>query len=158
MHKDCFGSQSKWLVNYMPLSDDYETIDRFFRLLVEKHGRLEEEHYRERGLTKLSSADLRAVQTIGKTRQERMTNLAKHLRLTVGTLTTTIDRLVAKGYVSRHRQEDDRRVVEVRLSQKGKEVFEDIEASKKMLAERIFEKLNSEERVVLKDLLAKLVK
>ncbi len=142
----------------MVLKDDYETIDRCFRLLVEKHVRLEEEHYRERGLTKLSSADLRAVQTLGKTRQERMTNLARHLRLTVGTLTTTIDRLVAKGYVFRNRLEDDRRVVEVSLSQKGREVFEDMEASKRLLAERVFGQLNPEERIVLKDILSKLVK
>lgn len=138
-------------------NDDFDTLDRFFRMLVEKHGRMEEEHYREQGLTHLSSADLRAVQTLGRTRQERMTNLARHLRLTVGTLTTTIDRLVAKGYVFRHRLDDDRRVVEVGLSQKGKEVFEDMETSRKLLAERIFGQLNPEERSTLKDLLSKLV-
>ena len=141
----------------MAHSNDFETIDRFFRLLIEKHGRLEEEHLREQGLLQLSSADLRAVQILGKTRQERMTNLARHLRLTVGTLTTTIDRLVAKGYVFRHRLEDDRRVVEVGLSQKGREVFEDIEVSKSILAENFFGKLNPEERKVLKDLFSKLV-
>lgn len=142
----------------MTRNDDFEILDRFFRLLVDKHGRLEEEHFRERGLTHLSSADLRAVQTLGNTRQERMSNLAKHLRLTVGTLTTTIDRLVAKGYVFRHRLENDRRVVEVGLSQKGKEAYADIEASRKLLAERMFGQLNPEERTVLKDLLSKLVK
>lgn len=142
----------------MMRNEDFETLDRFFRLLVEKHGRLEEEHYREQGLTQLSSADLRAVQTLGNTRQERMTHLARHLRLTVGTLTTTIDRLVAKGYVFRHRLDDDRRVVEVGLSQKGREVFNDIESSRRLLAERIFGQLNPEERTVLKDLLSKLVK
>lgn len=138
-------------------NDDLDNLDRFFRLLVEKHGRLEEEHYRERGLTHLSSADLRAVQILGKTRQERMTNLAKHLRLTVGTLTTTVDRLVAKGYVFRHRLDDDRRVVEVGLSQKGREVFDDMEASRRVLAERVFGQLNPEERTTLKNLLSKLV-
>lgn len=142
----------------MKINDDFETLDRFFRLLVEKHRNLETEHYRAHGLTQLSSADLRAVQTLGKTRQERMTNLAKHLRLTVGTLTTTIDRLVAKGYVFRHRLEDDRRVVEVELSQKGIEVFDDIEASRKLLAERVFGQLNPDERIVLKNILSKLIK
>lgn len=141
----------------MMRNDDLDTLDRFFRMLVEKHGRMEEEHYRERGLTHLSSADLRAVQILGRTRQERMTNLARHLRLTVGTLTTTIDRLVAKGYVFRHRLDDDRRVVEVGLSHKGREVFEDMEASRRALAERLFGQLNSEERDTLKNLLSKLV-
>ncbi len=140
------------------VGNDYETIDRFFRQLVDKYDRLEEEHYRERGLLHLSSADLRAMQTIGTTRRERMTNLARHLRLTVGTLTTTIDRLVAKGYVLRHRLEDDRRVVEVSLSHQGQEVYEDIEGSKKVLAEKLFGELNQEERRVLKDILLKLVK
>ncbi len=142
----------------MAVNDDYETIDRIFRLLIDQYDRLEEEHYREQGLEHLSSADLRAVQTIGTTRRERMTNLAKHLRLTVGTLTTTVDRLVSKGYVLRDRLEEDRRVVEVSLSHRGREIFEDIESSKRTLAEHIFGKLNQEERTVLKDILLKLVK
>lgn len=140
------------------ISDDFETIDRFFRLLIEKYDRLEEEHYREQGLEHLSSADLRAMHTIGLTRKERMTNLARHLRLTVGTLTTTIDRLVARGYVLRDRLEDDRRVVEVSLSQRGREIFEDIQTSKRSLAEKTFGQLSHDERKVLKDILLKLTK
>lgn len=140
------------------ISDDFETIDRFFRLLIEKYDRLEEEHYREQGLEHLSSADLRAMHTIGLTRKERMTNLARHLRLTVGTLTTTIDRLVARGYVLRDRLDDDRRVVEVSLSQRGREIFEDIQTSKRSLAEKTFGQLSHDERKVLKDILLKLTK
>lgn len=139
-------------------SDDFETIDRFFRLLIDKYDRLEEEHYREQGLEHLSSADLRAMHTIGLTRKERMTNLANHLRLTVGTLTTTIDRLVARGYVLRNRLEDDRRVVEISLSHRGREVFDDIQTSKRVLAERIFGQLNQDERKALRDILVKLIK
>jgi len=141
----------------MPLNDDLETLDRFFRMLIEKHGLLEEEHYREQELTHLSSADRRAVQILGNMPKERMTNLAKHLRVTVGTLTTTIDRLVAKGYVLRRRLDDDRRVVEVELSQKGREAFEKIEANRRALAEKIFGKLDQEEIAILKDILAKLI-
>lgn len=138
--------------------DDFESLDRSFRLLIDKYDRLEEEHYRQQGLEHLSPADLRAVHTIGLTRKERMTNLARHLRLTVGTLTTTIDRLVARGYVMRDRQEEDRRVVEVTLSHRGKEIFEDIRTSKKSSAEKIFGQLSHEERKFLREIFMKLAK
>ncbi|CFW97295.1 MarR-type HTH domain [Syntrophomonas zehnderi OL-4] len=138
-------------------ADDFESLDKFFRLLIDKYNLLEEEHYREQGLEHLSPADLRAVHTIGLTRKERMTNLAKHLRLTVGTLTTTVDRLVARGYVLRDRLENDRRVVEVRLSHRGKEVFDDIQISKKSSAEKLFGQLSQDERKIFKEIIMKLV-
>jgi len=144
--------------DFMTAGEDYEAIDSCIRQLIDKYNRLKDEHYRDQELLQLTSADLRAMHVIGISRRERMTNLAKHLRLTVGTLTTTIDRLVAKGYVHRHRREDDRRVVEVSLSQQGREVFEEMENRKRLLAERLFGKLTQEERRILKELLLKLVR
>ena len=140
---------------FMERADNYQALDRLFRTLVEKHNRLEKE-IRHRHHSRLTLADIRALLRIGHSRRERMSNLAQHLHLTVGTLTTTIDRLVGKGYVQRHRLDEDRRVVEVSLSHQGKEAFTEIENSRLALAERFFGDLDDEEILLLKKIFDKM--
>ena len=48
-----------------------------------------------------------------------MSCVAAKLRITMGSLTTSMNGLVTKGYVERQRSEEDRRVVNVRLTEKG---------------------------------------
>lgn len=135
---------------------EYEVLDHFFSLLVEKYRRTEDGYNRKHGLSNLTHADIRAVRRIGVGRRERMSHLAKALKLTMGTLTSTVDHLVSKGYVLRWRPDHDRRVVEVSLSEKGIKVFKDIEESRRKVAERIFSDLDSGEREFLKKILHKL--
>lgn len=138
--------------------EDISLLDDILRRLIQRYDELENEHLRKHNLRHLTAADLRAMHRIGQSHRERMTSLAKHLRLTVGTLTTTVDRLVNRGYVERNRLADDRRVVEVSLSPLGKAVFEKIEMAKQNTAEKIFNDLSDEEKRVLKGILAKLIR
>ena len=52
-----------------------------------------------------------------------MTHLAKRLRVTVGTLTTAMNRLVEKGYTTRYRDPDDKRKVLIALTKNAEEVL-----------------------------------
>lgn len=124
---------------------------------VERYRILEDKVLSDPILTNLSAADVRAIYRIGLSQSERMSTLAKRLRLTVGTLTLTIDRLVEKDLVSRQKIERDRRVVEVRLTEKGQEVFEEIKRLRKSIAEQILTNLDEAEREELKTLLFKMV-
>jgi len=137
---------------------DIEVLDHFFRMLVEKHRQTEEGYIRRHGLANLTNADIRAVRRIGIGRRERMSHLAKALKLTMGTLTSTVDHLVSKGYVQRWRPEHDRRVVEVSLSEKGIKVFKDLEEGRRRVAEKIFGDLDPGEREYLKHILGKLTR
>ena len=56
-------------------------------------------------------------------KKKTTSEVAKELSITVGTLTTAINKLVKKGYVERIRSEDDRRVVKLGLTKKGKLLF-----------------------------------
>jgi len=136
---------------------DIEVLDNFFRMLVEKHRQTEEGYIKRHGLAHLTHADIRAVRRIGIGRRERMSHLAKALRLTMGTLTSTVDHLVNKGYVQRWRPEHDRRVVEVSLSEKGIKVFKDIEEGRRRVAEKVFGDLEPGEREYLKHIFNKLI-
>lgn len=72
---------------------------------------------------KLSMNEVHVLEAITKAENPTMTNVAKRLRVTVGTLTTSMNRLVEKGYAKRHREEEDKRKVIVSLSKQGEEVL-----------------------------------
>ena len=77
---------------------------------------------RERGV-KLSMNEIHVLEAIQKEEEPTMSHIAKRLRVTVGTLTTAVNRLVEKGYVKRHREIDDKRKVIVSLAKPGVEVL-----------------------------------
>lgn len=136
---------------------EFDLLDRMFWKVVEHYRTLSETAMRKNGLTHLAPGDVRALDRLGRVRSDRITSLARKLNLTVGTLSPTIDRLVKKGLVSRERLEEDRRVVEVRLTQYGQEIFTDLETVKVGLAERVFSRLNETERQHLQEILDKLL-
>ena len=67
----------------------------------------------------LTITELHVIEAIGFT-PRTMTEVASQLGITVGTLTTTINRIVKKGYVLRNHAKDDRRFVEITLTHRGK--------------------------------------
>lgn len=52
-----------------------------------------------------------------------MSAIASRLGITVGSLTTSMNSLVKKGYVRRERSERDRRVVYIHLTEKGRSAY-----------------------------------
>jgi len=71
----------------------------------------------------ISNNDMRIIEVIGMNVQKNMSTVARALSITVGTLTIAINNLVKKGYVERVRSEEDRRVVLISLSEKGREAY-----------------------------------
>ena len=67
----------------------------------------------------ISNNDMHIIEAIGLGDGARMSVVAKRLNITVGSLTTSMNSLVNKGYVARARSEKDRRVVNVYLLEKG---------------------------------------
>ena len=68
----------------------------------------------------LSITEMHTIEAIGMYEPKTMTEVASDLKITVGTLTIAINRLVKKGYVERKRTEEDRRVVLIGLTKQGK--------------------------------------
>ena len=56
-------------------------------------------------------------------RDSTMSVVAKKLKITAGSLTTAVNSLVNKKYVTRLRGEEDRRVVYIRLTEQGKRAY-----------------------------------
>ncbi len=71
----------------------------------------------------VSVSEIHTIEAIGLFDRKTMGEIAKRLGITVGTLTVAINHLVKKGYVQRFRTQDDRRVVKVGLTKKGRVLF-----------------------------------
>ena len=93
---------------------------------------IEEKSLKNGPLSDLSVTELHTIEAIGMYKERTMTEGAQDLKITVGTLTTAINKLIKKGYVDRKRIEEDRRVVLIHLTKKGK------------LAYRIHEKFHND--------------
>lgn len=72
----------------------------------------------------ISVNDMHIIEAIGMGEPKNMSTVAKLMSVTVGTLTIAINNLVKKGYVSRVRSEEDRRVVLISLTEKGKRAYQ----------------------------------
>lgn len=72
----------------------------------------------------ISVNDMHIIEAVGTGEPKNMSTVAKLMSVTVGTLTIAINNLVKKGYVSRVRSEEDRRVVLISLTEKGKRAYQ----------------------------------
>ena len=68
----------------------------------------------------ISVNDMHIIEAIGEKEPKNMSSVAKIMSVTVGTLTIAVNSLVKKGYVHRERSEEDRRVVLISLTEKGR--------------------------------------
>lgn len=93
-----------------------DNIRRFFQVLNE-HSKLVE---RETGLT---GSQLWAIKTIAGAEPIKPSELARRMYLHPATVVGLIDRLVNRGVVVRDRSEQDRRVVEIRLTEAGRRLL-----------------------------------
>ena len=64
------------------------------------------------------------LEILGRRNSATMTELASELAVPLTTMTSTVTRMVQKGYLQRQRIEEDRRVVLVTLSPAGRTLFE----------------------------------
>lgn len=78
-----------------------------------------------------------------------MSSIARQLNITVGSLTTAMNSLVNKKYVERHRSEEDRRVVFVKLTSKGIKAYHHHEDYHRQMTQAILDKLDEKELPVL---------
>ncbi len=73
-------------------------------------------------LKNLTTRETHAISLVGRLGSPRMSELARRGRVTLGTMTVMINKLVKKGYVKRSRDDKDRRVVHVSLTARGRKV------------------------------------
>ena len=71
----------------------------------------------------ISNNDMHIIEAVGIKNPQSVSMIARTLGVTVGTLTVNMNNLEKKGYLSRTRSKEDRRVVLVELTEKGRKAF-----------------------------------
>ena len=71
----------------------------------------------------ITNNDMHIIEAVGIDQPKSMSMIAKRLSVTVGTLTVNMNSLEKKGYIVRERSEQDKRVVLVTLTEKGRKAF-----------------------------------
>ena len=89
------------------------------------------------------------IEAIGLGEGNNMSTIAKKLNITVGSLTTSMNSLVKKKYTERIWSEEDRRVVYIRLTEKGIKAYHHHEEFHKKMTDAVVEALDQEEVPVL---------
>lgn len=110
---------------------------------------MEERAIRTDEFRNVTTNDMHVMEVIGTGESKNMTSVARALSVTTGTLTISMNGLVKKGYVERSRSEEDRRVVLVSLTDKGKRAYEHYRRFQTELIRSIVEDLSEEEKRVL---------
>ena len=98
---------------------NHETVNEILVRLFANILDIEEKCLKIGDFLDLSITEMHVIDNIGINRERTMSDTAKDLRITSGTLTSAIDNLIKKGYVVRERSLEDRRVVKIKLTEKG---------------------------------------
>ena len=105
----------------------------------------------------ISYNDFHIIEAIGTGEPKNMSTVAKLMRVTTGTLTKAIDALTEKGYVIRERSRQDKRVVGVYLTRKGRAAYAHHEEFHRDMIAQAKGELTEQELPVLIYSMAKLV-
>ncbi len=92
-------------------------VDLFNHILL-----IEESNIQSAGVD-LSMTEVHILESIKKSESNMMSAIAKRLMVTQGTLTVSTSKLVKKGYVTRVKDEKDKRIVRLSLTEKAEQVL-----------------------------------
>ena len=117
---------------------------------------IEEKSLKNTQFTDLSITEIHTIEAIGLDRSRTMGEIAHDLRITVGTLSAAITKLIKKGYVERKRTEEDRRVVLVSLTSKGENIYREHQVFHEEMITSMLGNFSEEEEYILAIALEKL--
>ena len=105
------------------MTNTQELLNKLLVQLFNDILHIEENSLKNIDLMDLSMTEIHTIEAVGIKDAKTMGEIAHDLRITVGTLSAAITKLIKKGYVERKRTEEDRRVVLVSLTSKGENIY-----------------------------------
>lgn len=132
-----------------------EVLNHLLVVMFNQILNIEEAALKKGKFNNLTLSELHVITAIGCEMALPMTVIASKLDVTVGTLTIAMNNLVKKGYVTRVRSEEDRRVVLIALTEIGVEAYAHHEAFHEEMINFTMSSLSSTETDVLVKTLSK---
>lgn len=134
----------------------YERINDVLVNLFRDILSLEEKAMTGSAFKDLSMNDWHVIEAVGLNTSKSMSQIARELSITLGSLTIAMNGLYKKGYVERRRGVKDRRVVHISLTEKGVAAYKEHENFHRKMIDAAIQDLSPQETTVLVSSLSKL--
>lgn len=131
------------------MSHSIDQINHYLVSIFNEVLDIEEDALRGSEFSDISISEMHTIEAIGLHSYHTSSEVAKKLTITAGTLSVAIRSLVNKGYVVRQRMEDDRRVIKLGLTKKGKLVYRLHNKFHREMVKRTIEGMEEDEVEVL---------
>jgi len=105
----------------------------------------------------VSKTELLAMLIVDRYGEVIMSQISDYINAPLSTTTGLVNRLVKNGYLQRERSEEDRRIVAIQLTDKGKSTMTEVKDNIESYLERINAILSAEERQVLFQIFLKII-
>ena len=138
--------------------DTYKTLNEVLVNLFRDVMNIEQKAIITEEFQDITNNDMHIIEAIGMNEPKNMSTIAREISVTVGTLTIAMNSLVKKGYVLRERGKEDRRVVYISLTERGRAAYVHHARFHKAMIDSISDELTSEEMELLIKTLTKLDK
>lgn len=109
---------------------------------------IEERNIKQKGVV-LSMNDVHILESIQKASDNSMSHIARRCMITQGTLTTNVAKLIKKGYVIKYKDEDDKRISRLKITDKALDVLAIHDEFHKEMIDKALKDLHLEENEVL---------
>lgn len=126
-----------------------ETINDILVNLFNEIWKLEEDAIITEEFKDITNNDMHIIEAVGLSGENTMSMVAKKMGITAGSLTTSVNGLVNKKYVTRQRSERDRRVIFLRLTEKGVRAYEHHQEYHRKMTDAVIGTLEADEIPVL---------
>lgn len=138
--------------------DTYKTLNEVLVNLFRDVMDIEQKAIITEEFQDITNNDMHIIEAIGMNEPKNMSTIAREISVTVGTLTIAMNSLVKKGYVLRERGKEDRRVVYISLTERGRAAYVHHARFHKAMIDSMSDELTSEEMELLIKTLTKLNK
>ena len=126
-----------------------DEINQYLVTIFNEVMTIEEDALKGSEFQDISIKEMHTIEAIGMYGQHTITQVANKLCVTVGTMTVAINNLEKKGYVERVRSKEDRRVVKLSLTNKGRLLYRLHDKFHRDMVKETIEEMNPEETVQL---------
>src|SRR5260370_16077348 len=94
----------------------------------------------------INEKELHIIAYIGRNKNVTMSDIADNIDAPFSTLTSIVDKLVERKYLSREHGGEDRRVINVMLAEKGKTAYKTVSTKNKHVAEKLLSQFSEQEQ------------
>ncbi|RKQ28798.1 MarR family winged helix-turn-helix transcriptional regulator [Oceanobacillus halophilus] len=106
----------------------------------------------------MRTSDFAILEALYHKGKQTIKQISEAVLINTGSITYVIDKLEKKGLLEREPCKDDRRVVYIQLTDKGKKLMAEIFPLHQKVIEEVFEDVNEEEKEIVIDVLKRIGK